>query len=265
MNLELGYYVFENFDECVTWRGKKFDDNEKFDKFLKVEVANKVIDKIGRDKFIGFINSLSITGLSSNNIKNYLSVNNSALPGWKVSEALAETFLEMEQQIVFPWSNVRDYKNPSANLAGSDIVGLYERENKWMFVFGEVKSSSEKKYPPQVMSNKKEHMGGQLDSIIKEEDAKFNLIKWLYFRVKNTDFFESYQNAVLTYVESESKHFLMVGVLVRDTEVDENDLSKLGNKLRNEINLPTKCNLIALYLPWDLKHLANKVSQRGEL
>lgn len=69
-----------------------------------------------------------------------------------------------EHGAVWPWNENRDRKTPKASLPGADIVGFLGSGPDTVFLFGEVKTSSDKDNPPGVMAGR----GGlahQIDSL----------------------------------------------------------------------------------------------------
>ncbi|MFP4243051.1 MAG: hypothetical protein ACLFTW_13865, partial [Chitinispirillaceae bacterium] len=132
------------------------------------------------------------------------------------------------------------------------------------FALGEVKSSSERKYPPQVMSGRSGHMGYQLQTLADDLTRIYQLLRWLLPRVKNTEHQNSYDTASISFFNSNNKSIALFGVLIRDTAINENDLSTLGASLREKFSLPTTCNLVALYLPWSISELPAKIRAGGE-
>ncbi|MDI9455191.1 MAG: hypothetical protein QM442_04985 [Spirochaetota bacterium] len=157
----------------------------------------------------------------------------------------------------------RDKRNPNASLPGADIVGFIQIDGKWRLALGEVKSSSELKYPPQVMSGRSGHMGHQIDNLAHNLLIVGQLFRWLFPRVKQTPYEEQFKAVATDYFNSDKKSVTLFGVLVRDTDVNEKDLSSRGVKLRKNFSLPTICELIALYLPWSLKELPSKIQVGG--
>jgi hypothetical protein len=55
----------------------------------------------------------------------------------------------------------------------------------------------------------------------------------------------------------------LFGILIRDTKVNEKDLSARGTALRKRFSLPTTCHLIAIYLPWSINELLAKIRNGG--
>lgn len=70
---------------------------------------------------------------------------------WRVGEAIAETYLTDHRACLFPWPDGRDERKRGASLPGADLVGLGTDAGGDCLAFGEVKTSSEAKYPPGAM------------------------------------------------------------------------------------------------------------------
>lgn len=68
---------------------------------------------------------------------------------WEIGEAFAEVMLEDRFDASFPWPTSWDKRTPKTSLPGADIPGFCRKASP-RFLFGEVKSSSEAKFPPQV-------------------------------------------------------------------------------------------------------------------
>ncbi len=67
---------------------------------------------------------------------------------FEIVEALAEVILEKNFSCRFYWNKLRDARNPAGNMTGADQMGFIYYENEVLFLFGEVKTSSEAKSPP---------------------------------------------------------------------------------------------------------------------
>ena len=175
---------------------------------------------------------------------------------------MAEAYLEDQEGVVFPWNAKRDFRNPNASLPGADIVGIVGEDSESIFAFGECKKSWQKKYPPNVMTNK-DGMRKQLSSLVNEHKKRSALIKWLFYRTVNTPFGDKYTAASKNYYHSRNINYVLYGVLIRDTKPVPNDLSGTGIKINAILALPTRCKLKALYLPWGLNDLVPKIAKHG--
>jgi hypothetical protein len=263
MSLSFTRIIYVDNHDCVSWSGIQCLGDEKFSVFLKSNVSNRLNDSEGTNEFRNHLSGLALTGLGQESLAAILNADHPEERSWAAGEALAEAFLEKEQGVVFPWNMERDKRNPFGSLPGADIVGFLGEGTGCRFVLGEVKSSSEEKYPPQVMSGRSGHIGHQLDTLANDLTCICQLLKWLFLRVKNTIHQNSYERASISFYNSGNKSIALFGILIRDTKVNEKDLSGRGTALRNKFSLPTTCRLIALYLPWAISELPVKTRNRG--
>ena len=73
----------------------------------------------------------------------------------------------------------------------------------------------------------------------------------------------SYDQAAINLFNSENKNIALYGILIRDTQVNERDLSLPGAAFRRDFSNPTTCQLTALYLPWGIDELITKIRNGG--
>lgn len=66
-------------------------------------------------------------------------------------------------------------------------------------------------------------------------------------------------------VNSGRKSLALFGILIRDTQPNERDLSARGIALRRKLTPPTQCDLVALYIPWKIDQLIPSIRQGGDL
>ena len=229
--LPKGNISYEEIHNGMNIRGISYTEDE-IDKSARI-VADICFDTRGRKDFKNYVSSLDDTGFSSFNF---------VLPkvkDWKVGEGFAEAYLTAHFSCYFPWHNNQDMKNPNSSLTGADIVGFYQGQ----FAFGEVKTSAEQKYPPQVTSKKNDGLCTQLKKLCQDNEAQWCLVQYLYYRIKDA---EEYKEAMTAYLK-DNKNFYVFGVLVRDVEPQINDWNYLKKNLK--VHKQNKVFLIALYLP----------------
>jgi hypothetical protein len=89
------------------------------------------------------------------------------------------------------------------------------------------------------------------------------LLKWLLPRVKSTEYEATFNVACARYFNSGRRDLALFGILVRDQEVREEDLQTRGRNLAGRLQGPTRCRLIALYLPWPIARLPEVIGQGG--
>ena len=267
MSSHFAKQVYQDEHECVSWAGFEFTDDGLFSTFLATNVADRFDDSQDNAEFQELLKGLRLTGVGDKSLKAVLDASYPKERAWAASEALAEASLEKVQGVVFPWNMARDKRNPFGSLPGADIVGFVGTGKDCRFALGEVKSSSDQNSPPQVMSGRsynptnKNHdgMGYQLYKLAYDLRTIRQLVKWLLPRVKNTKYQKNYEQAMTTFLNSGNKNVALFGVLIRDTQTNEKDLSPLGGSLRGNLSNPTTCLLTALYLPWKINQLINKI------
>lgn len=245
-NLEYG-----DNNNSTSWEGISLSDSEEFLEFLQNEVADRLYDISGRNDFREDLRGLSLTGMGRENLEAILNSEEPEERDWAIGEAIAEAFLISEHKVLFPWNMERDKRNPKASLQGADIVGFLKTSTGFRFVLGEVKTSSEKRYPPQNMSGRSGQMGHQIDNLANDLSVIYQLIRWLHPRCKNTEYQEAFEESSTIFFDSGNKDMILYGILIRDTTPNELDLRKRGNSLGNNISTTT-CKLIAIYLPCEI-------------
>lgn len=264
MNLPFLSKVYEDNHNCVSWSGLQCADTEHFSKFLSTKVLNRLDDTEGNDDFRSHLRGLDgLTGMGQESLAAVLNADHLEERSWAAGEALAEAFLEEQYDVVFPWNMERDKRNPFGSLPGADIVGFIGNTTDCRFALGEVKSSSEPRHPPQIMSGRGGHMVHQLDGLANDLTKICQLLKWLLPRAKNNSYEAFFNQAAVTFFNSENKNVSLFGVLIRDTPSNAKDLSARGSDLRNKFSEPTTCQLTALYLPWQIEELISKIRNGG--
>lgn len=271
MSLSFTNISYEDRHSCVSWSGLQCIDNEQFSDFLANNVSNRLSDSEGKKEFRNHLSGLSLTGLGQESLAAVLNAEQDEERSWAAGEALAEAFLEEDCGVVFPWNMERDKRNPFGSLPGADIVGFVGEETNCRFALGEVKSSSEEKYPPQVMSGRSynpvetDHagMGHQIYKLANNLTVICQLIKWLLPRVKGTSHEPNYNQAAMAFFNSGNKDIALFGILIRDTRAELKDLSLPGAAFRRDFSNPTTCQLTALYLPWDINQLIDRIARNG--
>lgn len=238
---------YQHSDGQVKWRGNSVDDQDEFNAYLSGPTRSRLFDEEQRAQYEADLRALATTDMASDTIKQLLA-SEPAKESWEVGEALAECFLEEERGVRFPWNTERDKRTPKASLPGADLVGLMEDGNEALLVLGEVKSSSEEKYPPQVMTGKS-GMIHQLDILASDISIHNCLLTYLHRRCKGTDLWPLYQKAATRYLASGGRAIKLIGMLMRDTSSNELDLKNRAKALSTSVSAPTVVELDAWYLP----------------
>ena len=263
MDTSLSTISYEAQDRQVFWRGVCMTNGDGFDAFVTNDVAFRLHDKEGMNEFETHLRGLANTGFARDNLEEILAAEIPEERDWAIGEAMAEAYLGQEHNITWPWNMERDKRTPKASLPGADLVGFEVNGDNVRLALGEVKSSSEDRYPPQLMSGRSGHMGHQIDNLATNLSLIYQLFKWLWVRCKNTEHETSFNAAIAVYLGSGNRAVALFGVLVRDTQPNELGLKARGQTLAGTLQDPTTCKLIAIYLPCAISDLPARVSGGG--
>ena len=255
--------AYQSTQGCVSWQGECAQDGDALSAFLQGAVAARLNDATGGDALREHLRGLSLTGMGQEALEEVLAAEVPETRDWVAGEALAEAMLKAHHDVVLPWNTERDKRNPFASLPGADIVGFQRDGDSHCLALGEVKCSSEAKWPPQVMSGRSGGLTHQLDTLAHNLSTICQLLKWLLPRVKNTEHETTFNAACTRYFDSGRRDLVLFGVLVRDQEARETDLQARGKGLAGRLQDPTRCRLIALYLPWPIARLPEVIGQGG--
>ena len=170
---------------------------------------------------------------------------------FRIGEAYAEIILEENFSCRFHWNELRDARNPKGNKTGADLVGFIEINGDVLFLFGEVKTSSENRRPPQVMTYS-DGIENQLKDLYENSHKRLILISYLKNKAKlfpaEHQFRTDLELGIINYYSKDNKYQL-IGVLVRDIDADEQDVLPSYNRLKETILVPVGLQLLALYVP----------------
>ena len=247
-------------DRQVSWRGISMSDGDDFSTFLAMDVRSRLCDAEGTADFERHLRGLTTTGFSRDSLAELLAADVPEERDWAVGEAMAEAYLSREFGIVWPWNMERDKRTPNASLPGADLIGFEVIDGSVRLVLGEVKSSTDRSTPPNVMSGRS-GMTHQLDMLATNLSILVTLLKWLLPRCKGTEHETTFNTAVMAFLASGNKDIALFGVLLRDTQANEKDLKSRGQRLAGKLESPTTCQLIAAYLPCKIADLPTRVSE----
>lgn len=255
--------AYQSGQDGVSWQGHCAQESDAFDAFLQGPVAARLHDATGHNALIKHLRGLSLTGMGQEALEEVLAAEVLETRDWAAGEAMAEAVLETQHNVVLPWNTERDKRNPFASLPGADIVGFQRDGDSHRLALGEVKCSSEIQSPPQVMSGRS-GMTHQLDTLASNLATLCQLLKWLLPRVKGTEHEIAFNNACTRYFNSGKRDLALFGVLIRDQAARESDLQARGRALAGRLKAPSCCHLLALYLPWPITQLPERIGQGGD-
>ncbi len=248
----------------VVARGLSYTHDE-VNHIISGPVKDLLLDSSGISEILNLVTSLASTDFESAGIHNLL-VDNTKPEDWRVGEAIAEFHVTENNNCIFPWPTSRDLKNPNASPAGADLVGFQKTDlevNPHRFAFGEIKTSSEAKWPPQVMYGRS-GLTKQLEDLRDSAHVKGSLIRYLGYRAIDKDWADKYKSAAKRYI-SDNADVAIFGVLVRDVEPKELDLLSRAVSLDQNCPAATTIELYALYLPeTSIANLPDKVVAAGK-
>jgi hypothetical protein len=183
------------------------------------------------------------------------------LKDWQVGEAIAQVWLTEHRNCAFPWPASRDLRNRNASPAGADLVGFRRHLNSYWLAFGEVKTSSENKYPPQVVTSR-HGVVKQLETLRDDHLAKNQLFLYLAHRAQQSDWSEQFKQAARNFLQNKSA-VVLFGVLVRDVVPNAQDLQGRMPHLAKGCPTETSIELLAFYLPsGTISTMAQQVNQQ---
>ncbi|MEZ5124922.1 MAG: hypothetical protein R2826_01550 [Thermoleophilia bacterium] len=206
-------------------------------------------DDEGRERLAALLSMAADTAFAVDGINRLLSRIPDP-PSWRIGEALAEALLTDYRSCEFPWPGGRDLKNPSASAAGTDLVGFASLTgDECRFAFGEVKTSSQKQWPPTVVDGR-HGMRKQLEDLCTSTVFKDSLVTYLGHHSIQSDWQARYVGAARRYFADETDVSLF-GVLVRDVDADARDLAGRATTIGGACPAGTSIELLAIYLPPD--------------
>ena len=252
--------VYEGSHSQTSWNGVALQTCPELDSFMRDEVASRLNDTDGSTDFQTHLRGLQLTDFGKPSLEAILNAKVPEERDWAVGEALAEAYLTKSLGIQWPWNMERDKRNPRASLPGADIVGFIPSGSQFRLALGEVKTSTEKRYPPQVMSGRTGGIVNQIETLASDLGIVHQLLTWLHPRCKGTEFENAFNYSVTGYLNSGNKDAALFGVLIRDTIANELDLMARGKSLGATVSNPASCNLIAIYLPHDISELPTRMS-----
>lgn len=222
------------------------------------QVSSKIAEADGAELLRSYLSELETTGFDSGMLLKQTKDLVPAVKDWEIGEAIAETALESEHEAMFPWETGWDKRTPKASLPGADIVG-FQNKTVPRFIFGQVKSSSERRVPPQIVNSGDDCMREQMYRLDHTEVERMQLIQWLLPRVKGTDWENAFNEALEKYSQ---KDYFLVGVLVSGgRDVNSADLTGICAGIQHNTS-NGDMTLFGYYLPFDKSEWVGMLQNR---
>ena len=124
--------------------------NAELNSALRGQVAAVLFDDEGKADIEAILAASAQTDFAQDGLRRILK-DPEEIEDWRVGEAIAETYLTEHRSCSFPWPDSRDERKSGSSLPGADLVGFGRDDDGDCLAFGEVKASSERKYPPGAM------------------------------------------------------------------------------------------------------------------
>jgi hypothetical protein len=236
--------------------GLSFTNNE-LDSDLIGLIAEVVYDYHGHTDLGEVLNGIVETEFERQGVEQILG-NTHEPEAWRVGEAFAELYLTHNRGCFFPWPVGRDERKSGSSLPGADLVGFHNKGNIERFAFGEIKTSSDRTYPPGTMYGRT-GLKQQIEDLVGNLCIRNDLVKYLGHRASNSTWLERYRESTKRYLNND-KDVSIFGLLIRDVTPHEDDLRARVSKLEKTCPEAMSVDLMALYLPNNaIETVRNKV------
>ncbi len=213
---------------------------------LDGRVAAVLFDDEGRANIEDILAGLAETDFAQDRLRRVLK-DPGEIEDWRVGEAIADAYLTDHRACSFPWPDGRDERKRGSSLPGADLVGFGNDDDGDCLAFGEVKTSSERRYPPGTMHGRT-GLKRQLEDLRDNEAIRDDLVRYLGHRARLARWRARFERAAGRYLRNTSD-VRLYGVLVRDVEPHQDDLRRRVGALGNGCPEGTCIELLALYLP----------------
>lgn len=245
MTVAVGQKVYEIGGFPCSGIGLKWI-SEELDQALQGPVAALILDNAGKTDIRSVLANVVETNWEREKLDVILN-GPTRVESWRVGEAIAEIYLIDHRACQFPWPHGRDARKQGSSLPGADLVGLSRDDQGACLVFGEVKTSSDKQYPPSLMYGD----GGlkqQLEDLLHSSAIRDTLFTYLAHRATNAEWQPLFQSAAQRYLKNK-EDIHIYGILIRDVSPNVMDLQARVLSLARVCNNRTRVELLALYLP----------------
>lgn len=230
----------------------------ELDAALDGPVKKIVFDEESKADFRALLEAVPNTEFDSSEVKRILEEKRKP-ENWRIGEALAEAYLASHRDCTFPWPDGRDERKSGSSLPGADLVGFELNAGTDRFAFGEIKTSSENKYPPGTVYGRT-GLKQQLEDLRDIVGIRDDLVMYLFHRVKNASWKDRFVRAYIRY-NTNNKDVKLFGLLIRDVTPHKDDLRTRVVALGKECSTSMSIELLAIYLPLgSIEKLSRKVT-----
>ena len=245
MTVGAGEVVYRIGDAPCSGVGLRWS-GEELSAAMDGRVAAVLFDDEGKANIEEILAGLAETEFDQGGLRRVLE-DPDEIEDWRVGEAIAETYLTDRRSCSFPWPDGRDERKRGSSLPGADLVGFGIDDDGDCLAFGEVKTSSDRDYPPGTMYGST-GLKRQLEDLRDNEAVRDDLMKYLGHRAASASWRARFERAGRRYLRNKSD-VQLYGFLVRDVEPHQDDLRKRVSGLADGCPQGTRVELLALYLP----------------
>lgn len=232
------YQFSDGAIECVAYEGAS---DTECAKWLGTEVSARVFDTEVSTSFVEDIEALKLEGFDTTSLQAYIDEPYPDATLGDIGEGIADLFLMEHISATLPTNRRRDLRTPKGSLPGADIVGYVPAStNGVQFLFGEIKASAQKSYPPGVMTGT-DGMPAQIERLATVTSIRRQLFHYLKSRSTDAQGKQRFKAALKSLTLDK---YSLVGVLVRDTVPNVNDVKSAAAALK----LKLKGRGVALYV-----------------
>ena len=245
MSILAGRIVYRHGSFPCTGTGLAWS-NKELDAAIKGPVAAVLFDEEGKANIEAILTGLADTEFAQEGLKRLLE-DPETVEDWRVGEAIAETYLTHCKFCFFPWPDGRDERKSGSSLPGADLVGFGTDDKGDCLAFGEVKTSSQNRHPPSLMTGRT-GLQQQMEDLRDCEAIRDGLLRYLGHRAKATPWRSRFEAASRRYLQNKCD-VQLYGVLIRDVPPNGEDLRLRVKELGRDCPQDIRIELLALYLP----------------
>lgn len=230
----------------ITGIAVEASDPSHCEKWLGTEVKDRVHDQPMIEDFKAELSLLQADGFDISALQVYETTPPTEVTLGDIGESIADLFLMEQMSAYLPTNRRRDLRTPKGSHPGADIVGYVpDGAGGTMFMFGEIKASSDTTAPPGVMTHTDSGMVAQLTRLAERVPIRRQLLFYLRDRAQKVGQLQSHYRPAMQALALSK--MALVGVLVRDTQPTEQDVNSPMAKLHTKIPAQQPCNLFVLH------------------